>query len=520
VWGRLEFRGWLVNDVGVCADSRPSYEELTALVGVLSARLEGLEQQFRVVLAVKDADIAELRAENAELRAENAELRAENAELRAENAELRRRLGMDSTNSSKPPSSDSPFTKPAPKSLRGKTGRKPGGQPGHRGQTLELVTDPDEVIVHEPAACSGCGGGLAGAAAAGVTRRQVFDLPPVKVQVCEHRFIARRCGCGTVTCADAPPNVTARVQYGPRVQAIVLYLHAGQFLSKQRATHAVSELFGTPLSPGTVSAITSRAGQALGGFTEAVRARLQAAPVAGFDETGLRVAGKLHWVHVSRTETDTLITCHSGRGKDGIDDNGVLAGFTGVAVHDAWAPYDTYSTVAGHQLCCAHVLRELQAVVDTVGTDVNGWCWAAQACDAINSIWKLAGHGDIDAGALAEQVHLYRSAASIGLRDNVSRGSDLQRKHHALARRLLDRQADYLRFTTNTEIPPDNNGSERDIRMIKIRQKISGCLRTLTGAQHFCALRSYISTAAKHGHGMLQALVELTEGRPWLPTVG
>lgn len=382
---------------------------------------------------------------------------------------------------------------------------------------MQLVDDPDEVIVYEPGACGGCGEGLVGAVAAGVTRRQVFDLPPMRVQVTEHRLIARRCGCGAVTCADAPENVAGRVQYGPRVAAIVLYLHSGQFLPKDRAAHAVSELFGVPLSPGTVSAVTVRAAGALDEFTEVVRGRIQAAPVAGFDETGMRVAGKLHWVHVSRTDTDTLITCHTGRGKDGIDDNGVLTGFGGVAVHDAWAPYDTYDKVAGHQLCCAHVLRELQAVADTAGVDINGWCWATQVSDALTAIWKLADHGGIDAGALAEQLHLYRSAASIGLRANASRGSDLQCKHHALARRLLDRQGDYLRFTTNLLIPPDNNGSERDIRMIKIRQKISGCLRTLAGAQHFCALRSYISTAAKHGRGMLEALVELTEGRPWLP---
>lgn len=475
---RLEFPGWLVNDVGVSSDSRPSYDELAGLVVSLTARLTALE---------------------------------------AENAELKRRLGMDSTNSSKPPSSDSPFTKPAPKSLRGKTGRKPGGQPGHRGQTLSMVEDPDEVLVHEPAVCGGCGEDLAGAAAAGVTRRQVFDLPPIRVRVTEHRLIARRCGCGRVTCAAAPENVTGRVQYGPRVAAIVLYLHSGHFLPKDRAAQAVSELFGIGLSPGTVSAITMRAAHGLDEFTEVVRARIQAAPVAGFDETGLRVAGKLHWVHVARTGTDTLITCHTGRGKDGIDDNGVLTGFGGVAVHDAWAPYDTYDQVAGHQLCCAHALRELRAVLDTVGLDANGWCWAAQVSDAITALWKLAGHGDIDTDTLAEQAHLYRSAAVIGLRDNASRDGDLQCKHHALARRLLDRQADYLRFTTNLEIPPDNNGSERDIRMIKIRQKISGCLRTFTGAQQFCALRSYISTAAKHGRGMLEALIELVEGRPWLP---
>jgi hypothetical protein len=289
----------------------------------------------------------------------------------------------------------------------------------------------------------------------------------------------------------------------------------GQFLSKQRAAQALSELFGTPLSAGTVAAITARAAAGLDEFTGIVRAAITAAPVAGFDETGLRVAGKLHWVHVSRTEKFTLITCHAKRGVQGIDDNGVLTGFTGVAVHDAWAPYDTYTQVR-HQLCNAHVLRELQAVRDTTPADTQ-WCWAAQASDAITTIQRLVAADVIDTDALAEQTHLYRSAANIGLADNASRRGDLQRKHHALARRLLDRQADYLRFTTDLAIPPDNNGSERDIRMIKLRQKISGCLRTLTGAQQFCRLRSYISTAAKHGREAFDTLAQLAAGSPWLP---
>ena len=208
----------------LAGDGRPSYDELAALV----------VEQVRVI----------------------AELRARVAVLEAENAELRRRLGMNSTNSSKPPSSDSPFVKPAPRSLRGRSGRKPGGQPGHPGSTLALVADPHERRRHEPGPCTGCGASLVDAPEVGVERRQVFDLPPMAVRVTEHQLIARRCGCDTTTCGAAPDGVSAPVQYGPRVTAIILYLYAGQFLSKKRTAVALAELFGTPVCDTTVATVT------------------------------------------------------------------------------------------------------------------------------------------------------------------------------------------------------------------------------------------------------------------------
>jgi len=442
--------------------------------------------------------------------------------LRAEVAELRRQLGQNSRNSSKPPSSDSPFVKPAPKSLRGRSGRRPGGQQGHPGSTLAQVADPHERFRHEPVSCTGCGGDLAGALQVGLQRRQVFDLPPITVRVTEHQLITRRCACGVTTCAQAPAGVIAPVQYGPRITAIIVYLYVGQFLSKKRTAAALAELFGTPVGQGTVAAMTERAADGLDQFLATVRGCIAEAPVAGFDETGLRVAGALHWVHCARTDKYTLITCHPRRGRDGIDDAGVLAAFRGVAVHDAWAPYDTYAD-ATHQLCCAHALRELAAVAET--TPAGQWCWATQASHALVAMQHLVtqaiadGADTVDADALAEQAHRYRSAAQIGISQTEARADPVMAKHHALARRLIDRQDDYLRFTTDPRIPADNNGCERDIRMIKLRQKVSGCLRTLLGAQQFCAIRSYQSTAAKHGMRLFDTLVLLAEGRPWIPAI-
>jgi len=344
-------------------------------------------------------------------------------------------------------------------------------------------------------------------------RRQVFDLPPMTVRVVEHQLIARRCACGATTGAAPPEGVSAPVQYGPRLTAIVLYLYVGQFLSKKRTAAALAELFDTPISEGTVAAMTRRCADGLAGFLTQAKEQIAAAEVAGFDETGLRVAGKLHWVHCARTGKYTLITCHPKRGRDGINNAGVLTGFGGVAVHDAWAPYDTYLDPA-HQLCCAHALREWAAVADTAPADAD-WCWATQAADALVAMQKLVADAiatdadALDADTLDTQVGLYRSAAQIGRTQTAARSTKLMRKHNALARRLLDRQDDYLRFTTDWRIPPDNNGSERDIRMIKLRQKVSGCLRTLTGARQFCAIRSYLSTAAKHGRTFLDTLVML-----------
>jgi transposase len=273
--------------------------------------------------------------------------------LRAQVAELTARLGQSSRNSSKPPSSDSPFAKPAPKSLRGKSGRKPGGQPGHPGSTLALVANPNTRLRHEPGSCAGCGADLAEAPEVGMERRQVFDLPPMTVQVTEHQLIARRCGCGATTCGTAPEGVTAPVQYGPRITAITLYLYVGQFLSKKRTAQALAELFDTPVCESSVASMTKRAADGLGEFLEQAKDHIANADMAGFDETSLRVAGQLHWVHCARTGKYTLLTCHPKRGREGIDDAGVLHRFHGVAVHDAWAPYDTYLD-ADHQLCCAH----------------------------------------------------------------------------------------------------------------------------------------------------------------------
>jgi transposase len=468
------------------------------------------------------ARLAALEARLAERDERVEALVAENQRLVEENADLRRRLGQNPRNSDRPPSSEG-LGKPVPKSLRQRSGRKPGGQPGHRGSTLRQVDEPDVVVRHEPAVCSGCGDNLAGAAEVDVVRRQVFEIPPVKAEVTEHQLVTRLCACGVHTSGAGPATADAPVQYGPRLAAIVVYLMVAQFGAQKRVAQAVADLFGVPISQGSVAALTARAGRRVDGdFLAFIRQALSVSPRVHFDETGLRVAGKLHWVHSASTDKYSLVYVHPKRGKLGIDAGGVLDRFTGIAVHDAWAPYDCY-TDATHNLCCAHLLRELVAAAEL---DQQAAVWAKQGIDALLALKDAAdtvvktGAAAIDTEMLDEHVNRFRHAALIGIKDHGGQTSKVGKKLHALARRMRDRIDDYLRFAHDPHHAVfDNNPAEREIRMVKLRQKVSGCMRTLAGAQHFCAIRSYLATAAKHGMNLFDALTRLTAGDPWLPQV-
>src|SRR3954467_2023692 len=454
-----------------------------------------------------------------------AQLHARIAEQDERIAELERRLAASPRNSSKPPSSEG-LDKPAPKSLRGRSGRKPGGQPGRQGRTLRQVERPDEVVVHEPGACAGCGSMLpADGRPAGMIRRQVFDIPTIAVRVVEHRLVSRRCVCGALTCAAGPAGVTAPVQYGPHAAAIAVYLCLGQHLPVERTAALLAELFGTPMAAGTVAAWTARAAAGREPFTAAAIAALTGAELLHADETGLRVAGRLHWLHVATSARFTALFCHRKHGKEAIDAAGVLPDFTGIAVHDAFAPYAPYRA-ATHALRNAHLFRELIAVVDpqhahpppSSGELPDGWCWAAQIIDALLALKAVTDTGTLpDPDMLTAHRRLIVSAALVGASAEAGPPGAVGRRHRALARRIRRRLEDYLRFATDPRVPFDNNPAERDIRMAKIKQKVSGGMRTLAGAQDFAAMRFYLSTAAKHGRRPFDALTELTSGNVWIP---
>jgi transposase len=449
------------------------------------------------------------------------------AELGAEATELRRRLAQNSRNSSRPPSSDGLAKPPAPKSLRGRSGRKPGGQPGHEGHRLERVERPDRVIVHTPALCGGCGSDLAAGELVGEEGRQVFDLPPVRLTVSEHRAQRRRCGCGHVTAAVFPAGVDAPTQYGPRMRALAIYLTAVQHLPYQRAATLLGDWLGAPLSPATLLAFVRAGAADLDEFLDVVHGQITTSPVVHFDETGARVAGRGRWLHCASTKTLTFYALHDRRGTEGIDHAGVMPHYRGVAVHDGWPQYRAYPA-ATHALCNAHHLRELLAIIEEHGDEQP---WAGQIDALLRTLHeevkatKTAGEDWLDPWVLAGYRAAYEQIIAAG-NDHCplstiktgKRGVIRQSPARNLLTRLDRDREQILRFAHDFRVPFENNLVERDIRMIKIQQKISGSWRTTTGADSFLALRAYISTARKQGHDILDALARLADRQPWLPT--
>jgi transposase len=481
-----------------------------------AAGLRAANARLRGLLAERDARIAVLDAEVAVLREALAGVQSQVADLTA-------RVKANSRNSSRPPSSDG-LAKPSPKSLRGKSGRKPGRPKGQPGVTMELTDHPDKTVKHRPARCGCCGKSLKNAPVTAVERRQVTDIPPVKAVTTEHQLLTLACGCGCETKAQAPDGVTAPVQYGPRLMGTGIYLWHGQFLSRDRACQALGEMFGCAPSPGALAAAARKTAGLLAPAVQAITRHLIACEIVHFDETGFRTAGKLAWVHSASWDKFVLVTVHAKRGKDGMKAAGVLPFFRGIAVHDAWAPYDTFGDVAGHALCGAHVLRELAAVTET-GTDLDK-TWAQQAVDALLALdeaagaARAAGRDAIDPETRKKHEDWYRQAAAAGIALNAGRTGKLQQKRHALATRMKDREADYLRFARDLRVPFTNNAAEQAIRMSKLRIKISGCMRSMAGAQEFCAIRSYLATAARHGLSALDVLTSAFQGRPWIPETG
>lgn len=439
-------------------------------------------------------------------------------------AGLEARVGRNSRNSSAPPSSDNPFTKkPAPKSLRPRSGRRPGKQPGQPGSGLEARADPDIVRVHVPGCCAGCGADLGQADVVGEQRRQVFDLPAIRVEVTEHRAQTRRCGCGRETSAVFPDQARAPRCYGPALAAVATYLLARQHLPVARVAELLSCCMGVRVSTGWVAGLLPNAEARLTGFAALTRAQLREAPVAHFDETGARVAGKLWWIHVACTQSLTSYHRAPSRGSTSADLGQVLPGFAGVAVHDGLTSYRRYEL--DHGLCNAHHLRELVALTETSPDRA----WPQAMIDLLVEIKNAVDHAQV-AGqtmlaptALSQYQRRYRALISQGWVTDPPppptgrRGRPTLGTARSLLRRLDIYQDDVLRFAADFTVPFDNNQAERDIRMIRLQQKISGTWRSEAGADAFLAVRSYLSTAHKQGHDALEVLRNLFTGTPWLP---
>jgi transposase len=450
------------------------------------------------------------------------ELESEVLRLVAENAELKARLNMNSRNSSKPPSSDG-YTKPSPKSRRVRSGKKPGKQPGDKGHHLAQRSDPDAVIAHSPITCKNCGDDLSDAEVTGTVYRQVYDLPPVALFCTEHQAKTKRCSCGTETTAAFPSEATAPACYGPALRAYVCYLVTRQHIPIGRVAELLRDAYGAPISSGTIVNMVSEGAEMLSDFLSQVKDLLRDSQVVHVDETGLRVEALLKWVHATSTTDLTLYHLDQKRGGEAMDAMGVIEHLRGVLVHDGWKPYRNYGNVE-HSLCNSHHLRELDAIAETTAQS-----WASEMIELLESTWGLVqdvkenGYNTLSVEALDTTFKKYKTIITTGYLENPppestgKQGRPKRSKALNLLMRLDLYTDDVLRFATDFSVPFSNNLSERDVRMVKLQQKISGGFRSKDGAEAFLAFRSYLSTASKQGINLLDALQRLFNNNPWMP---
>ncbi len=438
-------------------------------------------------------------------------------------------LKKDSHDSGKPPSRDSFERKQHSRtaSRRQRTGKRHGGQPNHPGATLSQSEHPDLVTVHAVDRC-GCGRSLADEPVADYERRQVFEVPPLAAQVTEHRAERKRCpDCGKTAVATFPEPVRQPVQYGERLQAVAAYLKNYGLLPYQRAAEWFADLFSIPISVGTLVNINATCAERLAGVSEMIREAIGGQPVVGFDETGMSVDGHLRWLHVASTERLTHYAEHAKRGKQAGEDIGILPNFAGIALHDHWQSYFRYQ--CGHALCNAHHLRELTFIEEQYRQP-----WAGELKKLL-----LRMNAAVDRAQQQGRRRLYRPERrrfaaeyrriiNVGLAANPppppappgtpkKRGRKKQSKPRNLLLRLSGRWRSVLAFMYDFRVPFTNNQAERDLRMMKVQQKISGTFRSAEGAAAFCRTRAYISTIRKNGGNVLDALMTVFEGRPMIP---
>ena len=432
--------------------------------------------------------------------------------------ELEAQLAQNSQNSHKPPSTDG-LSKPSPKSLRTPSGRKPGGQLGHPGQTLQRVKNPDHILIHGLEVCPQCHGrGLGKERVLDYASRQVFDVPERPLAVTEHRAEIKCCPhCAQEVRAKFPAGVSAAVQYGPRFQSLMVYLNQQQLLPYDRLAQLCEDLFGQPLSAGTLAAANERAYEKLTPFAQALVNQVPQAPVVHLDESGLRVQGALHWLHVASTQELTFYGVHSRRGTEAMDAFGIIGACRQWVVHDHWKPYFAYPECL-HALCNQHLLRELKFLWEE-----HHEVWAQQLSHLLLEFHRQRQmHGLFDERQFKGALKRYRRIVRRGRYGHPQLAPGQGRCAQSKAANLLDRLEQFdlsvLAFLFDERVPFTNNQGEQDIRMIKVRQKISGCFRTLRGAQIFCRIRSYLSTCRKQGRNLWEAIQMAVVGRPFIPS--
>lgn len=457
-----------------------------------------------------------------ELLAENVVLRQRIVELGARLKALEDRLAQGSHNSSKPPSSDD-FGKQT-KSQRMKSEKPTGGQKGHKGETLKMVSEPDEVVLHRVEECCGCGTAVSESVLITLDKRQVFELPPLKLQVTEHQVEVRRClACGSLNRAVFPAGIGHKLQYGPQLKGLAQYLQHYQLLPLKRLQEVFADLFGQRLSQGTLVNASAACYRGLASVEADIKRSIVNANVIHVDETGLYEQGKRCWLHVTSTPSLTFYAPHPKRGKEALEAIGILSHYQGTAVHDAWPAYGSYS--CRHSLCNAHLLRELCYLQER-----HQQHWAASLAELLREM-KVAGEaapeGQLSEATLVEFGQRYDQLVNEGCQANPppaeptvkKRGRRKQSRARNLLERLRQRRHEVLAFLYDPQVPFDNNLAERDIRMMKVQQKVSGCFRG-QGASYFCRIRGYISTLRKQGGNVLEGLESVFRGNPLMPQVG
>lgn len=442
--------------------------------------------------------------------------------------ELEARLNQNSRNSSKPPSSDGP-AKPKPKSLRKKGTRKSGGQPGHKGHTLKQVEQAEHVVTLH-AACRCCSDAdLTHCAVKAYERRQVFDLPQPKLEVTEYRAEVKHCPqCGKRVRGEFPEGVTAPTQYGPRFNALLVYLNQQQLLPAERTVQLMQDIFAQKVSQGTLFRAVNACYHKLSAVEDAVKDQLRKGGVLHVDESGLRTAGSLHWLHVASTERLTFYGVHKKRGRIAMDEFNILPGFSGRLIHDFWKPYLAYDCL--HGLCNTHHLRELLFLFEE-----QKQAWAGKMIKTLLDIHRFTSSRkenpsvQLTEAEKAPWLAHYRAIIGQGWQENPlppsapesvpkKRGRTAKTKAQNLLARLEGHETSVLAFLHDLNVPFTNNLGEQDIRMLKVRMKISGCFRTLDGAKQFARIRSYLSTARKNGLNLLDAMTQVFQGTPIIPS--
>ena len=440
--------------------------------------------------------------------------------------ELENQIAKNSQNSSKPPSSDGLKKKKRTSSLRGKSGKRNGGQVGHKGKTLEAVAEPDHIRVHEVAECKKCKVSLEEVEEIGHEKRQVFDIPPVKIEVTEHRAEIKECPkCGNRNKGEFPIEVRQPVQYGPRIKVQASYFNQYQLIPLERTCEIMKDLYGQAISDGVIEKTNKIMAEKVRPSVEEGKEQLIKAYVVYFDESGLRVAKKLNWVHVASNPKLTHYEVHQKRGSVAMEAIGILPKFQGRAVHDHWKPYLTYQNCS-HALCNAHHLRELVFVFEQYEQQ-----WAEDMGNLLLEIKaeveKTKVYQDfLPPEKIAAFEERYDDLIADGLKVNPPPPKPTKKKKGRVKqtppKNLLDRLKDFktqtLAFMYDFQVLFDNNLAERDVRMVKLKQKISGTFRTKQGADTFCLIRSYISTVRKNDLSVIDALYSAFAGHPFIPS--